>query len=141
MFRGAPHGMPPRPARRSCRPASPPFPRRPGRESADAILPPNRIHRRSLRRARLRPAANRPGAKGFGKGSWVYAVVREWVAQGGRRTVGSGAIADLSVTPPDFAVVKPGQTLRIRVTATFADGTKEDVTPFCDFRVADDAIA
>ena len=27
------------------------------------------------------------------------------------------------------------------MTATFTDGTNEDITPFCDFKISDDAIA
>jgi hypothetical protein len=68
-------------------------------------------------------------------------VFREWVAGGATWTPGSGAIAKLSVSPENFAVVAAEQTLQVKVTATFADGTAEDITPFCDFKVSDEAIA
>jgi hypothetical protein len=81
------------------------------------------------------------GSVRFGKSSWVYGVFRDWIAAGATHTPGSGAIKDLSVNPPDFAVLKNGEPFRVKVTATFADGTAEDITPFCDFRVTDDAVA
>ncbi|OWK36087.1 DUF1549 and DUF1553 domain-containing protein [Fimbriiglobus ruber] len=86
-------------------------------------------------------ATRHEGGMRFGKDAWTYNVFREWIRQGATWTPGRGAIAELSVSPPDFAVVKNGETLAVKVTATFTDGTREDVTPFCDFRVSDDAIA
>ena len=71
----------------------------------------------------------------------MYNVFREWVRTGAKWTPGSGAIAKLSLTPGDFAVLKNDQALQLKVTATFADGTSEDITPFCDFRITDDSIA
>lgn len=81
------------------------------------------------------------GGMRFGPASWQYAVFRRWIGQGATHTPGSGTIARLDISPADFAVVPPGKTIDIRVRATFADGTSEDITPFCDFRVSDDAIA
>jgi hypothetical protein len=81
------------------------------------------------------------GGMRFGKDSWTYNVFREWIRQGASWTPGSGAITELTISPPDFAVVKKGETRRLKVTAAFADGSREDVTPFCDFKVSDDAIA
>jgi hypothetical protein len=86
-------------------------------------------------------AVSHEGGMRFGKGSWTYEVFREWVRQGAPHIPGSGEIAALRVTPPDFAVVNGGATLQVKVTATFADGSAEDVTPFCDFKVSDDAVA
>ncbi|MFO0798195.1 MAG: DUF1549 domain-containing protein [Gemmataceae bacterium] len=81
------------------------------------------------------------GGMRFGRDSWVYAVFREWVAGGARWTPGSGAIAKLTVTPDNFAVVAADQSRQVKVTATFADGSSEDITPFCDFKISDEAIA
>ena len=81
------------------------------------------------------------GGMRFGKGSWTYEVFREWVRQGAPHSPRSGEIAELRVTPPGFAVVKDGASLQVKVTAAFADGSAEDVTPFCDFKVSDDAVA
>src|SRR5438477_51665 len=54
---------------------------------------------------------------------------------------GSGAVAALTLDAPDYLFVKPGETRPITVTARFADGSSEIVTPFCDFRTQDDAVA
>ena len=81
------------------------------------------------------------GGMRFGKGTWVDAVFRTWIEQGARHTPGSGKIEELTVSPPDYAVMAVDKTLQIKVTAKFADGTSEDITPFCDFKVADDAVA
>ncbi|HET6576367.1 MAG TPA: DUF1549 and DUF1553 domain-containing protein [Fimbriiglobus sp.] len=86
-------------------------------------------------------AVTHDGGMRFGKGSWMYEVVRRWIADGATHVPGSGEIAALTVTPPDFAVVADGRSVQVKVTAAFADGTAEDVTPFCDFKVSDDAVA
>ncbi len=81
------------------------------------------------------------GGMRFGKGGWVYDVFRAWVASGATWTAGSGKIDKLEVTPGDFALLANDKPLQLKVTATFADGSKEDITPFCDFRITDDSIA
>src|SRR5207245_824793 len=45
------------------------------------------------------------GGMRFGKDSWVYAVFNEWIRSGATWTPGSGKIAELRVTPNDFAVL------------------------------------
>ncbi len=81
------------------------------------------------------------GGMRFGKDSWVYNTFREWIAQGAMWTAGSGSILEMTVNPNDFAVVKEGQEKQLTVRAKFADGTEEEITPFCDFKITDDAIA
>ncbi|MBY0457003.1 MAG: DUF1549 and DUF1553 domain-containing protein, partial [Gemmataceae bacterium] len=71
----------------------------------------------------------------------VYNVFREWIRTGARWERGSGEIKDLTVTPGDFALLADSKTKQVVVTATFADGSQEDITPFCDFKITDDAIA
>ncbi|MFO0805001.1 MAG: DUF1549 and DUF1553 domain-containing protein [Gemmataceae bacterium] len=81
------------------------------------------------------------GGMRFGKDTWVYNVLREWVKGGAKWTPGSGKIEKLAVTPGDFAVLSADKPLQIKVNATFDDGTVEDITPFCDFKITDDSIA
>ncbi|HEV3438937.1 MAG TPA: DUF1549 and DUF1553 domain-containing protein, partial [Gemmata sp.] len=81
------------------------------------------------------------GGMRFGKDGWIYNTFREWVRSGAKWTRGSGAIAKLEVNPPDFALLADDKPLQVKVTATFADDTTEDITSFCDFRISDDAIA
>ncbi len=79
------------------------------------------------------------GQKRFGKGSWAYQLLRQWIADGAPWHKGSGDIASIAVNPPEYAFPKPGLTGQLRVEATFGDGSKEDITPLCDFRSNDDA--
>jgi hypothetical protein len=81
------------------------------------------------------------GGRRFGRSTWQYQLLREWVTRGARRDKGSGRVAALNLTPGDYALVRPGRTGRVRVRARFADGSAEDVTPLCEFRVQDDAVA
>jgi hypothetical protein len=81
------------------------------------------------------------GGMRFGKDSWVYNIFREWVRTGAKWTPGSGTIESLEVIPGDFALLANNKPLQVQVKAKFADGTTEDITPFCDFRISDDAIA
>jgi hypothetical protein len=77
----------------------------------------------------------------FGKDGWVYNTFREWIRSGARWNKGSGAIEKLEISPPDFALLADAESKQITVTATFSDGTAEDITPFCDFKISDDSIA
>jgi hypothetical protein len=81
------------------------------------------------------------GGMRFGKNGWVYNVFREWIKGGAKWTPGSGTIAKLEISPGDFALLADSKPVQVKVTATFADGSKEDITPFCDFKITDDAIA
>lgn len=81
------------------------------------------------------------GGSRFAKDSWQYQIFRRWIADGARRTPGGGDLAKLEIVPAEQAFRKPGESGQLQVMATFADGTQENVTPFCDFRVQDDAVA
>ncbi len=81
------------------------------------------------------------GGMRFGRDSWMYMVLKEWIRTGANWTLGSGAITELRITPNDFAVLKGEKPMQIVVTAKFADGSSEDITPFCDFKLSDDSIA
>jgi hypothetical protein len=91
----------------------------------------------------LKPTAQVPheGGRRFDKGSWQYQVFREWIAQGARRTPGSSTVRRLDVYPREHLFQRPGQAVPLRVVVEFADGTRADMTPFCDFRVKDEAVA
>lgn len=81
------------------------------------------------------------GGMRFGKDGWVYNTFRAWIKSGAKWNKGSGAIEKLEVSPPDFALLAGAKAKQLVVTATFTDGTQEDITPFCDFKITDDAIA
>jgi hypothetical protein len=81
------------------------------------------------------------GGVRFSKDSWQYQVFREWIKQGAPRAKGSGDFSDIEISPKEYVFAHVGQTVKMKVTAKFADGSVEDITPYCDFRVQDDAIA
>jgi hypothetical protein len=81
------------------------------------------------------------GAARFGRDSWQYKLLRSWIADGAVRTPGRGTVEELTVTPPELAFRNSDATQNVRVTARFADGSSEIVTPLCDFRTQDDAVA
>ncbi|MFO0879289.1 MAG: DUF1549 and DUF1553 domain-containing protein [Gemmataceae bacterium] len=77
----------------------------------------------------------------FSKNSWQYRLLREWIVQGAQWKPGSGTLTKLEITPAEQAFTRPGETRRLQVNATFADGSREDITSLCDFRTNDDAVA
>jgi hypothetical protein len=81
------------------------------------------------------------GSVRFPKDSWQYAIFRAWIAAGAPWTPGSGTVAALKLDTPEYVFVPPGGTKALTVTARYADGSEEVVTPFCDFRIQDDAVA
>jgi hypothetical protein len=81
------------------------------------------------------------GGKRFAKDSWPYQVFRDWIAQGAKTSYGSGAVKKMEVGPAEHRFAKPGESVQLRVFIEFADGSREEMTPFCDFRVKDDFLA
>jgi hypothetical protein len=81
------------------------------------------------------------GRARFGKTSWAYGIVRDWIARGAAWAPGSGRVEKLTITAGDFTLIEVGKTLQLKVIATFADGSTEEITPFCDFKLNDDSIA
>lgn len=72
-------------------------------------------------------------------GSFEYEVLRRWIAAGAPADT-AAVVKELRVTPAD-QVAKPGESHPLKVQATFADGTTEDVTPYCSFESLGAAVA
>ncbi len=81
------------------------------------------------------------GGRRFSRDGWQYQVFRDWIAAGASRERGRGEVKAIAVSPPEYALSRPGESGQLVVKATFADGSTEDITPFCDFRTNDDAVA
>jgi len=81
------------------------------------------------------------GGVRFSKESWQYGVFRKWIADAAAWHRGSGTVAALILDQPEYVFVKPGGTQPLKVKARYADGSEAAVTAFCDFRIADDAVA
>ncbi len=74
-------------------------------------------------------------------GSVEYEVLRKWIAAGAvADDAARSRVKDLRVSPAEF-VTKPGETFRLKVEATFGDGSTEDVTAYCSFESLDRAVA
>jgi hypothetical protein len=70
-----------------------------------------------------------------------YAVLRGWIAAGAPLDpLPASRVKSLHVTPAE-QVAKPGEGYRLTVTATFADGSTEDVTTLCAFETMDRQVA
>jgi hypothetical protein len=80
------------------------------------------------------------GATRFGRSSWAYALLREWIANGAKWQKGSGEARAVRAVPSEYAVTRAGQEGQLRIQAEFQDGTTEDITPLCDYRTNDDAV-
>ncbi len=80
------------------------------------------------------------GQTRFSRDSWAYQLLRRWIADGAVWLPGSGAVAKITIDPPEFAFGKARQIGRLRVKARFADGTTETITSLCDFRTNDEAV-
>jgi hypothetical protein len=81
------------------------------------------------------------GGRRFDRESWQYQAFRQWIVSGAPWRKGSGEVAGIKISPPEYAFQKVGETGQIRVLARYADNSEEDITPFCEFRTNDDAVA
>lgn len=81
------------------------------------------------------------GGVRFQKDSWQYKLFKEWITAGAPWQKGSGEVANISVNPPEHAFKKAGEVGKISVKARFADGSEEDITSLCDYRINDDTVA
>ncbi|MCI0683694.1 MAG: DUF1549 and DUF1553 domain-containing protein [Gemmataceae bacterium] len=81
------------------------------------------------------------GGVRFSKRTWQYQLLRDWISQGAPWSKGSGAVEKVILNPPEIAFNKAGEARQVQVSARFSDGSEADITPFCDFRTNDDAVA
>lgn len=86
-------------------------------------------------------AVDHGGSIRFGKDTWQYNVVREWIRLGAPGSFGSGEVKSVSATPEELVFKTTGETRQIRVKAKYVDGSENDITCFCDFRTNDDAVS
>src|SRR4051794_6744165 len=86
-------------------------------------------------------AVEHAGGARFSKGSWQYQMFRQWIAAGAPWNQGSGDVKQVQILPPEVVAKKAGDEINLKVVATFADGTESDITPLCDFRTNDEAVA
>jgi hypothetical protein len=79
----------------------------------------------------LKPTMEVPheGGRRFKPGSPEYAILRGWMAQGmPADEAGSPTLRQLDVSPRDVVLAEPADSVQIRATAEFSDGTRRDVS-------------
>src|SRR5262249_36911182 len=91
----------------------------------------------------LKPTAQLPheGGQRFKRDSWQYRVLREWIAAGAKWGPGDSSVKRIEVEPREPRFVQPGEKIQLKVIVEFGDGSREDMTPFCEFRAKDDYTA
>ncbi len=73
--------------------------------------------------------------------SWEHTMLRHWVAAGvPLDDLSKSRVVKLKATPAT-SILKPGGSVELRIEATFADGSSEDVTKFCTFETQDRDVA
>jgi len=81
------------------------------------------------------------GGKRMEVGSWQYQLLREWIVSGFPRNKDNGTVKGITITPTEQAFTKPGETAQLTVTARFGDDSEVNITPLCEFRTNNDAVA
>jgi hypothetical protein len=84
----------------------------------------------------LKPSGTIPheGGQRFRVGSAEYGLLRKWIAAGSLPDPpGSPTLCSLEVLPREAVLVAPEDSVRLRVTATFSDGSARDVTRLAVF--------
>jgi hypothetical protein len=67
-------------------------------------------------------------------------VLARWIEQGAKRGP-PASVRRLTISPHPLRLHGADGASGLRVTATFADGLREDVTAFCTFRISDEIVA
>lgn len=81
------------------------------------------------------------GDKRFEKDSEFYRVLRQWIAEGAPRRLENESDPTGIAIEPAAATFRKGETKQLKVTVSYSDGTKRDVTHLCEFTSNDKAFA
>lgn len=92
----------------------------------------------------LKPTQEVPhkGGKRLDVDSWEYRLFTRWIQSGAvgvdEHDVG---FERLEISPSQIVFTKPGETVQLKITAVWRDGSQEDITPLCRFRTNDESIS
>jgi hypothetical protein len=82
------------------------------------------------------------GGQRYKKGGWEYHVFRRWLEGGAKFSDDEvQKLVTLDVQPAEILFAAPGETVQLKATAVWPDGTREDVTPLCRFGSNSDQVA
>lgn len=69
------------------------------------------------------------GGKRFETNSWEYATLRQWIASGAPNDVATAPqLVRLEVSPPGQILVEPVDSVQLKASAVFSDGSRRDVS-------------
>lgn len=87
-------------------------------------------------------AVDHDGGKRFAADSWHYNLILRWLRSGAPgHSEDDAPFVSVEVVPPELVFTKAGEIRQLRVTARWADGSAEDVTPLCRWRSNDESVA
>jgi hypothetical protein len=82
------------------------------------------------------------GGRRFDRNSPAYALLRQWIAEGGKEDPDTAPrLTKLEVIPAQPVIEEASTVQQLRVQAQFSDGTERDVTQLTRFTVNAEAIA
>lgn len=95
---------------------------------------------RSLLLLKATGQVSHEGGARFAKDSWQYQLFHSWITGGCVREK-SSTLTNIEVIPGEYAFRAAGDNGQLKVVASFSDGSTENITPLCDFRIQDDTVA
>ncbi|MEX0725822.1 MAG: DUF1549 and DUF1553 domain-containing protein [Planctomycetaceae bacterium] len=82
------------------------------------------------------------GGERFAKDGWKYEVIKKWIVAGALPVdPDDPQFEDLQIEPAEIFGSSPGRTHSVRVTCSWSDQTREDVTPLCHYEILDESVA
>ncbi|HWG46069.1 MAG TPA: DUF1553 domain-containing protein [Gemmataceae bacterium] len=81
------------------------------------------------------------GGQRMAVGSAEYQILRRWIADGAPLDQPDRSRVTRLLVHPNEHTARPGERYRLRVEATFADGSHEDVTPLCSYESLTPSVA
>ncbi len=82
------------------------------------------------------------GGKRMDRDSWQFNVIRRWIEKGAMDDSEAHAkLEKLEISPAEIQFKSDGESISLKATAVWSDGTREDVTPLCRYQTNDSAIA
>ena len=91
----------------------------------------------------LKPTGQIPheGGKLFDKNSRYYSLIHQWIKGGAKLDQSVAKVESIEVFPKNPIMIDSGWKQQMRVTATYSDGTKKDVTKEAVIEIGDIEIA
>lgn len=96
---------------------------------------------RSLLLLKATKAVPHKGGEKIKAGSAEYQVIADWIAHGAPAPSAKDVQIQTIEITPDHVSLKPGAEIQLKVTASFSDGHKEDVTRWVKYTAGNTSVA